>query len=191
MPTVLIVSKDGDFSQPLAEHIRQELSCAAEIVESAEKSRLFATDVQAVVATEPLSGKWLVPVIPVLQGRDTPVKLGTLLTDIRKALAPKEEALRLGKRHHFSMPGKSVIELASGKTASLTDKETQLLALLARQKNKTVTREILLKKIWDQAAELESHALETHIYRLRAKLSDVGLPDAIAAAAGGYALKVK
>jgi DNA-binding response OmpR family regulator len=57
---------------------------------------------------------------------------------------------------------------------SLTDKEVEILAYLIRRRGATVSRDDLLKDVWRYQAGVDTHTLETHIYRLRQKIS--GMP---------------
>jgi hypothetical protein len=53
----------------------------------------------------------------------------------------------------------------------LTEKEATMLEYLCQSPNHSIDREDLLKNVWKYNAELTTHTLETHIYRLRQKLS--------------------
>ncbi len=53
----------------------------------------------------------------------------------------------------------------------LTEKEIQLLELLLNIK-KPITKNEILSSVWKYAAETDTHTVETHIYRLRKKISD-------------------
>ncbi len=55
---------------------------------------------------------------------------------------------------------------------SLTEKESSLLATLAAAHPTAIDREALLADIWGMRAEIDTHTLETHIYRLRHKLGE-------------------
>lgn len=71
----------------------------------------------------------------------------------------------------------------------LTDKEAALLFYLCAA-GKPVSRENLLAEIWGYGDGIDTHTLETHIYRLRRKLSaesETGL-DPFVSEAGGYGL---
>ncbi|MEJ0062220.1 MAG: winged helix-turn-helix domain-containing protein [Alphaproteobacteria bacterium] len=70
----------------------------------------------------------------------------------------------------------------------LTDKETVLLTLLARD-GAAWTREDLLREVWGYDAGIDTHTLETHIYRLRRKLAELGDKVDIVTVMGGYALQ--
>jgi hypothetical protein len=51
----------------------------------------------------------------------------------------------------------------------LTEKELELI--LALNKNNGLEKSFLLKNIWNRNSDLESHAFETHLHRLRKKIN--------------------
>ena len=53
----------------------------------------------------------------------------------------------------------------------LTEKEIELILYLNNNKNKNSVLD-LQKNIWGYSSDLETHTVETHIYRLRKKISD-------------------
>ena len=52
---------------------------------------------------------------------------------------------------------------------SITEKEVQLIELLFNEK-KSLTKNYILKKIWNYSDNVDTHTVETHIYRLRKKI---------------------
>ena len=52
---------------------------------------------------------------------------------------------------------------------SITEKEVQLIELLFNEK-KPLTKNYILKKIWNYSDNADTHTVETHIYRLRKKI---------------------
>ena len=61
-------------------------------------------------------------------------------------------------------------ELKKGKLSlKLTERETDMILFLNNSK-KPVNVETLEKEIWHHSSELETHTVETHIYRLRKKI---------------------
>ena len=54
---------------------------------------------------------------------------------------------------------------------SLTEKECALLTALAVAHPNAIPRDALLEKVWGVRAGIDTHTLETHIYRLRHKLA--------------------
>ena len=54
---------------------------------------------------------------------------------------------------------------------SLTEREVQLVELLFKEK-KSLSKKFILKKIWNYSTSADTHTVETHIYRLRKKISN-------------------
>ena len=59
--------------------------------------------------------------------------------------------------------------LRFNKFISLTEKEIQLLELLLTNK-KSFHKDEILKKVWKYVKDVDTHTVETHIYRLRKKI---------------------
>ncbi len=53
----------------------------------------------------------------------------------------------------------------------LTEKEIRLLEILLK-KDKAISKESILSLVWNYSLESDTHTVETHIYRLRKKISD-------------------
>ena len=72
----------------------------------------------------------------------------------------------------------------------LTDKEFDILVFLYESKGE-VEKQDLLSHVWGFVEGLETHTLETHIYRLRQKLeSDPASPNVLVTNDKGYLLQV-
>ena len=54
----------------------------------------------------------------------------------------------------------------------LTEKEIEVILYLNNKKNKHNVAD-LQKNIWGYSSNMETHTVETHIYRLRKKISDL------------------
>jgi len=71
--------------------------------------------------------------------------------------------------------GKYIINLNSrvmnkeSKKLSLTEKEAKIIVFLNNSKNPVPITD-LQKEVWDHKSKLETHTVETHIYRLRKKI---------------------
>ena len=59
---------------------------------------------------------------------------------------------------------------------NLTEKETELILFI--MDNKAVSLKDLQRKVWKHSSELETHTVETHVYRLRKKFLDKFKDDA-------------
>ena len=80
-------------------------------------------------------------------------------------------------------------ELKKGKSSlKLTERETDMILFLNNTK-KPVNVETLEKEIWQHSSELETHTVETHIYRLRKKIkAEFGNNDLIKSNKNGYTI---
>ena len=59
--------------------------------------------------------------------------------------------------------------MKKGINVKLTEKELNLILILER--NNGLEKSFLLKSIWNHNSDLESHAFETHLHRLRKKMN--------------------
>ena len=80
-------------------------------------------------------------------------------------------------------------ELKNGKLIlKLTERETDMILFLNNSK-KSVNIETLEKEIWQHSSELETHTVETHVYRLRKKIkAEFGNDDLIKSNKNGYTI---
>ena len=60
----------------------------------------------------------------------------------------------------------------SDKELKLTEREIDTIIFL-KNKNKPVKVDVLQKEVWKYSTDLETHTVETHIYRLRKKIKDM------------------
>ena len=58
-----------------------------------------------------------------------------------------------------------------GKNLDLTERETSLIIFIKDKTNVSVKE--LQKNVWEYSSSLETHTVETHIYRLRKKMKDI------------------
>ena len=61
--------------------------------------------------------------------------------------------------------------MKKGIKAKLTEKELNLILIL--DKNNGLKKSSLLKSIWNHSSDLETHAFETHLHRLRKKMNKI------------------
>ena len=77
----------------------------------------------------------------------------------------------------------------SGQTAELTRNELQILACLMAHAGQIVSRADLIETLWDNQIYIDDNTLSVNMTRLRTKLAEIGLPDAIKTRRGmGYQL---
>ena len=75
--------------------------------------------------------------------------------------------LKVGK-YRLDLNSRKII--LENKNLSLTERETNLIIFINKQKNVGIKE--LQEKVWDYSNDLETHTVETHIYRLRKKMKD-------------------
>ena len=77
----------------------------------------------------------------------------------------------------------------SGQTAELTRNELQILACLMAHAGQIVSRADLIETLWDNQIYIDDNTLSVNMTRLRTKLAEIGLSDAIKTRRGmGYQL---
>ncbi len=73
------------------------------------------------------------------------------------------------------------------KSLNLTERETNLIIFIKDKKNVTVKE--LQKKVWAYSPDLDTHTVETHIYRLRKKMKETfGNESFILNTSNGYSI---
>ncbi len=172
MSAVVIVSKNQDFTEVAAGLIRKETGISAQVAESKEQLQewpdaLVITDDNLPLRIQDVLGK----VHRYMQNRKADEKID---------IAGFELSTRLKTLSH------------DGGILTLTDKEVQLLMCLSETGKAGIDREELLKRVWGFEPDINTHTLETHIYRLRTKLRELaGDALSIEITDGAYKLGVK
>jgi two-component SAPR family response regulator len=183
---IVIISKDKDFSHTLAEQVVRELGQPCECLDQlADMRQMNNADIRLVVTQEnglSLDKIQVLTVKPRARMREVLVDIHQLL----KAPEAKDE-LTLSKALSY-LPRQKELRHRSGKSVGLTDKEGQLIAAIAASGEMGLSKDELLKAVWNVEVDLNTHTLETHIYRLRAKCKDVSGDETIVVSEGKYRL---
>ena len=121
-----------------------------------------------------------------------PFRLGELLARLRAQLRQheaSEDAEFVIGPYLFQPAHKLLLDADTRKKTRLTEKEASILRFLYRAGGKGVSRETLLGEVWGYNAGVNTHTLETHIYRLRQKIErDPATATLLVTAEGGYRL---
>jgi DNA-binding response OmpR family regulator len=120
-----------------------------------------------------------------------PFRLNVLLARLRAQFrlheASEDAVFNIGP-YSFQPGAKLLLEGASKRKIRLTEKEAAILRFLYRAAN-PVSRETLLGEVWGYNAGVNTHTLETHIYRLRQKMErDPANAEILVTTPGGYRL---
>lgn len=79
----------------------------------------------------------------------------------------------------------------AGEPIDLSPREFDLLVVLAEAKGRTLSREELLTKVWDERFSSETNVLDVHLGRLRRKLDRNGRPAIKTVRGQGYCLALE
>ena len=117
-----------------------------------------------------------------------PVLLARIKAVLRRSIGEPEPADVLEAGGLRLSLTKGVVS-ANGKTAELTRNELQILACLMVHTGQIVSRADLIDALWDNQIYIDDNTLSVNMTRLRGKLAEIGLPDAIKTRRGmGYQL---
>lgn len=122
-----------------------------------------------------------------------PVRIGKIIQRIHhiaKNLKQSQDNTPLQIGPYLLDQAERTLRHTDGSTLTeLTDKEFEILLILHRHQGKIVEKERILREIWGYTEELETHTLETHIYRLRQKIEEESsAPEIIQTDTDGYRL---
>ena len=117
-----------------------------------------------------------------------PVLLARIKAVLRRSFGEPEPANVLEAGELCLSLTKGIVS-ANGKTAELTRNELQILACLMAHAGQIVSRADLIDTLWDNQIYIDDNTLSVNMTRLRGKLAEIGLPDAIKTRRGmGYQL---
>ena len=116
-----------------------------------------------------------------------PVLLARIRAQLRQHEQSEDAVFQLGP--YTFKPAMKLLETEDAKKIRMTEKETNILKYLYRAQDGVVAREVLLHEVWGYNAGVTTHALETHIYRLRQKIEpDPANVRLLVTESGGYRL---
>jgi DNA-binding response OmpR family regulator len=120
-----------------------------------------------------------------------PLRLGELVARIRTQLrqfrASDDARFEIGNLS-FVPANKMLHEIGSDRMQALTEKEATILKFLYRAFPNDVTKDELLAEVWGFQNGVTTHTLETHIYRLRQKISRLTKKQLVLTIEKGYRL---
>lgn len=123
-----------------------------------------------------------------------PLRAAALFETLDALFPVKETPLHLGGGLYLFVKGRvlasKVAPVLEEEKLKLTEKEVAILRCLYEQGGKPIERNRLLSEVWDYNPDvIDTHTLETHIYRLRQKVAErFGGSDIVVTQPGGYTL---
>ena len=104
--------------------------------------------------------------------QDLPIKINKIIEFINIQFLKKKFNLQSNINiglYHLNLNSRKIIR--NNINLDLTERETNLIVYLNKSKLPVKINE-LQKQVWEYNSELETHTVETHIYRLRKKIKD-------------------
>lgn len=200
MNKINILMSSKAFAEDLAQQIERILPNAEINLDDAdEKASLLITD-EAERVHHHFEG---VPIILLsdktekIPGADVVITKPFKLTDFLKGLKTKtllpkirrKECL-VFKEYSFYPVNKEIKSSRSEKMIKLTEKEVAILKYLYQILPHSASKEELLENVWEYNADVTTHTIETHIYRLRQKVEQGGGSQLIITENSGYRLNI-
>ena len=126
---------------------------------------------------------------------EKPLRIGALLDRIYKYInaknIPIQDHILLIGIYELDSRHNTLKHRQTNAVIRLTDKETHILQYLANSAGAFVERQALLDEVWGYAQNVETHTLETHIYRLRQKIEkNPAKPELLITIERGYKLNI-
>ena len=93
---------------------------------------------------------------------------------LRRADTGAEPAAKVYRGAHLNADFDAVAVSVDGQAVRLTRREFELLRYLVQNKNRVVSRDRLLERVWGYDRVVETRSVDVHIGRLRSKLGTAG-----------------
>ena len=186
MKKIFLIQVPPPVEQALLEHLRSFGNFDI-ISKKEDMPGLAAEDPDLVIAGTAVR----IPGCPVLQlSFSRTQRLGALLRQTGQMLAQPVlyiDDIPLGD--YIFRPQEKALSREGEEDIALTDREVDILVYLVRCRHAPVSREMLLKNVWQYQEGIDTHTLETHIYRLRQKIeASAEEPRLLLTVDGGYRL---
>ena len=93
---------------------------------------------------------------------------------LRRTGAPEERGAARYAGRHLAADFEAVSVAVDGAAIRLTRREFELLRYLVQNKNRVVSRDRLLERVWGYDRLVETRSVDVHVGRLRGKLGEAG-----------------
>jgi two-component system, OmpR family, alkaline phosphatase synthesis response regulator PhoP len=93
---------------------------------------------------------------------------------MRRSSAPQERPAVSYRGAHLTADFDAVAVAVDGRPVPLTRREFELLRYLVQNRNRVISRDRLLERVWGYERLVETRSVDVHVGRLRSKLGDAG-----------------
>ena len=165
--TILITDAPAAITQAICEQLEQ--FSAFKILGAEDKESESSPPDLIITANKNTAEPLVSPRIEI--SSSAPCRLGDLLQQIVKILKePNLYLQNISLGDYVLEPQKKSLLYRGKEEIPLTEREVAILSHLAKHKGTETSREELLKSVWNYQQGVDTHTLETHIYRLRSKI---------------------
>lgn len=200
MSNVLILSDNEVLKADLSDQIKHYIS-DFEVIEDIEKADIIVIDEKIEILK---SLEKNAPVI-LLSREDVdntkaqsiiqkPFLLSNFLDTVKASINIYEnsEEGNLEFNKYVLYPSrKEILNKRDKSVTKLTEKEVAIIKYLYKNTDKIVSKNDLMQEVWEYSADVATHTVETHIYRLRQKVEQDNIENQIIITfEGGYQLKL-
>ncbi len=205
MSSILILSENDVFKADLTDQIKHHATEFNVVNDDADSADIVVVDEDMKLLENRVKKDLKAPVILLTANEHfenanihhlivKPFVLSSFLDDIKASISLFENSADgiIEFNQYILYPSrKEILNLRNNEITKLTEKEVAIIKYLYRNQDKIVGKADLMQEVWGYAADVATHTVETHIYRLRQKveLDDLSA-QLILTSDGGYQLKV-
>ena len=104
----------------------------------------------------------------------SPRELGARVRAVLRRKSATRQGVSMYRGRHLTADFEAVLVTVDGDPIHLTRREFDLLKFLVENRNRVLSRDRLLTRVWGYAQSVETRSVDVHVGRLRAKLAAAG-----------------
>lgn len=200
MSNILILSENEVFKTDLSDQIKHHIS-DFDITEDIETADIIVVD-EKVEILKTIEKN--VPVVFLSKSDNENIKAHTIIQkpfllsnflDTLKAsiniYENSDDGVLEFNKYVLYPSRKEILNKRNKSLTKLTEREVSVIKYLYKNSGKTVSKNDLMQEVWEYSADVATHTVETHIYRLRQKVEQDDIDNQIILTSeGGYQLKI-
>ncbi len=204
MPNMLFISDNETFKTDILSQIGHQAPEFNVLTDGADSADIIVVDENIKILEDLLQKDLKAPLIFLSSAEESdnskvyniskPFSLSLFLDNLKASINKFENSAEgvLEFNDYVLYPTrKEILNLRNHETTKLTEKEVSIIKYLYKNKDKIVGKQDLMQEVWGYVADVATHTVETHIYRLRQKVEhDTPSAQLILTSEGGYQLKI-
>ncbi len=205
MSSILILSENDVFKNDLIDQMKHHAAELSVVDEDVDAADIVVVDEDISLLETKVKKDLKAPVILLTNNENfesqkihhiiaKPFVLSFFLDDVKASISLFENSAEgaLEFNQYILYPArKEILNHRNDEITKLTEKEVAIIKYLYRNKEQIVGKSDLMQEVWGYAADVATHTVETHIYRLRQKVEQDDLSaQLILTSDGGYQLIV-